>query len=212
MGGEDAQDAAERLVAIGVVAALPTAVSGLSDWSDTLGEERRVGVVHALANVVAVALYGFSWAARRRGDRARGVAWGVAGATAATVGGFLGGHLAWRKGVNVDRHAWEHPSDEWLDAIGHDELEDGKPVAITAGEDRVLLVRQGSTISAIADVCSHAGGPLHEGNVENGRVTCPWHGSVFRLSDGTVVHGPATGPQPAYDVRVAGGRVSVRRR
>jgi nitrite reductase/ring-hydroxylating ferredoxin subunit len=67
-------------------------------------------------------------------------------------------------------------------------------------------------VSALHDVCGHMGGPLHEGAIENGCVTCPWHGSVFRLSDGSVVHGPGTAPQPVYEVRRAGGRVSVRRR
>ena len=64
--------------------------------------------------------------------------------------------------------------------------------------------------NAISDVCGHAGGPLHEGELAEGCVTCPWHGSVFRLDGGDVVHGPATGPQPRYEVRVAAGRVSVR--
>ncbi len=212
VGGKKAAGAAQRLVAVGVVSALPTAVSGLSDWSDTLGEERRVGFVHALANVVAVWFYTRSWRARRKGDRRRGKRLGLMGATVATVGGYLGGHLAWRQGVNVDRHAWDHPTDDWIDVIGEEELEDGKPVGATAGDAKVLLVRHGPAVSAIDDVCAHMGGPLHEGEVEGGCVTCPWHGSVFRLEDGAVVHGPATGPQPAYDVRLAGGRVSVRRR
>ena len=212
LGRREDQAAARRLVGLGVVTALPTAVSGLADWSDTLGEERRVGLAHALGNVAAVSLYTMSWFARGRGQRWRGVTLGLAGATAATVGGYLGAHLAWRKGVNVDRHAWEHPSDGWVDVAAEGDLDQFAPHLVTAGDDAVLLVRMGSTISAISDVCAHAGGPLHEGQVEDGCVTCPWHGSVFRLDDGSVVHGPATGPQPAFDVRLVAGRVSVRRR
>ena len=212
VGGKRGRPAADRLVALGVVTALPTAVSGLADWSDTLGEERRLGLVHAAGNVVAVTLYGSSWLARRRGKRVRGVFLGLLGGTAATLGAYLGGHLAWRKGVNIDRHAWDHPSDEWADVAAEDELEEGKPVAVTAADGPVLLIRDRGVVRAIADVCGHAGGPLHEGEIDDGCVTCPWHASVFRLDDGSVVHGPATGPQPAYDVRMAAGRVSVRRR
>lgn len=212
LGREEDEDASARLIGMGVVTALPTAVAGLADWSDTLGDDRRIGFVHALANVVAVGLYGYSWVARRNGDQRRGVALGMAGATAATVGGYLGGHLAWRNGVNVDRHAWEHPSDDWQDVVAVDDLQDGQPATASVGDDEVLLVKQGGDILAIHDVCAHMGGPLHEGELSNGCVTCPWHGSVFRLDDGSVVHGPATGPQPAYDVRVAGGRVSLKRR
>lgn len=204
--------AARRLVGIGVLTALPTAVTGLSDWSDTMGEERRIGFVHAAGNVVAVTLYSMSWLARRRRRRGKGVVLGLAGATAATVGGYLGAHLAWRQGVNVDRHAWQHGIDDWADVAAEADLADGKPLRVTAGDDEVLLVSNGYGICAISDICAHMGGPLHEGTIEDGCATCPWHGSVFRLDDGSVVHGPATGPQPAYDVRIAAGRVSVRRR
>ena len=212
LAGERGQEAADLLVAAGVVAALPTAVSGLADWSDYLGEERRVGFVHALGNVAALTCYSLSWVARRNGKRQRGVVLGLLGATLATLSAYLGGHLAWRKGVNVDRHAWDHPSEDWLDVAADDEVADGKPLAVSAGDATVLLFRDGGVVRAIADVCSHAGGPLHEGTFEGGCVTCPWHGSVFRLDDGSVVHGPATGPQPGYDVRMAAGRVSVRAR
>ena len=212
LGRDEDEEAAARLIGLGVVTALPTAVAGLAYWSDTLGDDRRIGFVHAVANVVAVGLYGFSWVARRSGDQRRGVALGMAGATVATVGGYLGGHLAWRNGVNVDRHAWEHPPDEWEDVAAVVDLEDGKPATVSVGDDRVLLVKQDGDITAIHDVCAHMAGPLHEGEISDGCVTCPWHGSVFRLEDGSVVHGPATGPQPSYDVRVTGGRISLRRR
>jgi nitrite reductase/ring-hydroxylating ferredoxin subunit/uncharacterized membrane protein len=212
VGGERGHDAADLLVAVGVVTALPTAVAGLADWSDTLGEERRLGFVHALGNVAAVACYGLSWRARARGDRCRGVVLGFAGGALATLGAYVGGHLAWRKGVNVDRHAWDHPSDDWVDVAAEDDVVDGKPLAVAAGDDTVLLFRAGGLVHAVSDVCGHAGGPLHEGEFADGCVTCPWHGSTFRLDDGSVVHGPATGPQPVYDVRRVAGRVSVRRR
>ncbi|MDP8938600.1 MAG: Rieske 2Fe-2S domain-containing protein [Actinomycetota bacterium] len=212
LGGKSSRKASDALIAVGVVAALPTAAAGLSDWSDTLGEERRIGVAHAGGNVVALACYTTSLVLRRRGKRVKGVAVSLLGAAAATVGGYLGGHLAYRNGVNVDRNAWRHGSDEWTDLVSEAELGAGEPAVVQVGDENVLLLRDSAGIVAIGDVCSHAGGPLHEGSVADGCVTCPWHGSVFRLADGGVVHGPATGPQPAYDVRVIGGRVSVRRR
>ena len=210
VGGRGGQEAADRLIGIGVLAALPTAATGLSDWSDYLGAERRIGSGHAGANVAAVACYGPSYIGRRRGSSGAGLALSFAGAAVATVGGHLGGHLAYIRGVNVNRNAWDHGLDDWTPVAGEADLREGEPVSVQAGGTPVLLVRQGRHIHAIADRCGHAGGPLHEGAFENGCVVCPWHQSTFRLEDGGLVHGPATVPQPAYDVRIEEGKVLVR--
>jgi nitrite reductase/ring-hydroxylating ferredoxin subunit len=68
-------------------------------------------------------------------------------------------------------------------------------------------------VLAIAARCSHAGGPLEEGEVDDDLcVTCPWHGSHFRLADGSVVRGPASAPQPSFEVRSSDGNIEVRLR
>jgi nitrite reductase/ring-hydroxylating ferredoxin subunit len=73
------------------------------------------------------------------------------------------------------------------------------------------VVREtGGTVHALAERCSHLSGPLSEGTVADGCVQCPWHGSVFRLSDGWNVRGPATAPQPAFETRIVDGHVDVR--
>lgn len=95
-GGPEHEDLAQTFVALGVVTALPTAIAGWADWVRLPPDLRRTGVVHAASNSVATALYVASWRARRKGDVRRGVRLGHAGATVATVGGFLGGHLAFR--------------------------------------------------------------------------------------------------------------------
>jgi nitrite reductase/ring-hydroxylating ferredoxin subunit/uncharacterized membrane protein len=212
VGGKRGRPAADRLLGLGILAAVPTAAAGLSDWSDTIGEERRIGTVHALANGVALGFYGWSWVARHRGRRGKGVVLGLLGATAASAGGYLGGHLVYRQGVGADRNAWKHGSDDWVDVADDLALVDGAPLVVTVGDDDVLLVRTAGVVAAISNVCGHAGGPLNEGTFDDaGCVTCPWHGSVFRLADGHVVHGPATGHQPRYEARSEGGRLSVRR-
>ncbi len=209
VGGRRGEEAADRLIGIGVLAAIPTAATGASDWSDYLGGERRVGFVHAMANVAAAACYGASYVARRRGSRASGLALSVAGAALATGGGYLGAHLAYVQGVNVNRNAWDHKLEDWVAVIDEADLPEGQPVLARAGDTPVLLLREGGRIHAIGDRCGHAGGPLHEGRLENGCVVCPWHQSTFRLADGGVVHGPATVAQPAYDVRIEHGKVLV---
>jgi uncharacterized membrane protein len=93
VGGAGSRDASRQLVAWGVVSALPTAAAGLADWPGLDRRGRRIGLVHAAANGMGTLCYGLSWWARRRGHQRAGVVWGLAGATAATVGGSLGGYL-----------------------------------------------------------------------------------------------------------------------
>jgi uncharacterized membrane protein len=106
-GGRRAQPAADVLVAVGVATAVPTAITGLSDWSDLGDADRRIGLVHATANSAALTCYVASLVARRRGRRTAGIMLGVAGATAATAGGFLGGHLVYRRGAGVDHTVFD---------------------------------------------------------------------------------------------------------
>jgi nitrite reductase/ring-hydroxylating ferredoxin subunit/uncharacterized membrane protein len=211
VGGKRARPGAEVLVGIGVAAALPTAVAGAADWSELNRPEQRTGLVHAVANVTATALFALSFLARRRGRHAGGVALGLAGATAASMGGFLGGHLVFRRAAGVN-HAAEAPEpSEWTEIQTTDPLGerltlaelDGEPLAITNVDTGPV---------GLYDRCSHLGGPLHEGDLVDGCARCPWHGSTFRMTTGAVVHGPATAPQPAYELRVDGESVLARRR
>lgn len=106
IGGRDSATAARRLVGVGLVAALPTALSGLSDWADAAEGDagaRRLGAVHAAANVTALTCYALSFAARCGGRP--GAPWGLAGAGALSAGGFLGGHLTYVRGVGVGPRA-----------------------------------------------------------------------------------------------------------
>lgn len=214
LAGRRGAAAADTLVAVGVAAALPTAAAGLSDWSETYGPDKRVGVVHAASNLAGVSLYAASLLARRRGRRLTGRALGFLGLGALSAGGYLGGYLSFARGVGVNNAFWQHPPEDWTPVLGESDLPEGTPVNVEADGAAVLLYRRDNQIFAIGSRCSHAGGPLHEGEVDENQdcVTCPWHQSVFRLTDGTVVHGPASVPQPAYEVRVEGDKIEVRAR
>ncbi|WP_400159747.1 Rieske 2Fe-2S domain-containing protein [Arthrobacter sp. BPSS-3] len=212
VGGREMEPAADLLVTVGIAAAVPTAAAGLNDWSDTAGKARRVGLVHAAVNTVALGLYACSSAARFRGNRGAGTALGLAGLGVLTFGGFLGGHLSFANAVNVNRTADRNGPSKWTPVLDDAELPEGGSRKVEAGKVTVLLYRTGMAILAVDSVCSHAGGPLEKGTVDNGCVVCPWHGSTFRLADGEVVRGPATRPQPAYDTRITEGRIEIRRR
>ena len=214
VGGRRAQPAANTLAALGMASALPTAAAGLSDWSDSSRADRRVGVVHATANVIGLGFYGASIRARAQGRRGAATSFGLMGMAVMTVGGYLGGHLSYSDGVGVNNTFWLHGPEEWTPVLADADLPARTPVRVDADGTPVLLYRAADGVRAIANRCSHAGGPLDEGEVDGGGqcVTCPWHQSVFRLDDGSVVHGPATAPQPAFEVRVQSGKLEVRAR
>lgn len=211
VGGEDAEAAADLLVAAGVLAAIPTAASGLSDWAELHGGSRRVGSVHALGNTTALVLHALSYSARRRGDRRRGIALSTVGYGIVSFSAWLGGHLSFGKGVGVNQTAFDDAPREWTPLLAEAELEDRKLIGAQANGVGVLLVRTGERISALADRCSHRGCSLHEGELTDDTIICPCHGSAFRL-DGSIVKGPATSPQPAFDIRTSEGMVEIRRR
>jgi nitrite reductase/ring-hydroxylating ferredoxin subunit/uncharacterized membrane protein len=213
VGGEDSEQAADLLIGTGLLATVPTAVSGLSDYSDTTiasDSVRRIGLVHAAANVAGSALFAGSLLARRGGSRGGGKLLALAGLGAVCVGGWLGGHLSYAEGVGVDVTTFEDYPDDWTPVVADAELSEGAPHRAEVDGVAVMVVRDGGQLYALAERCVHRGGPLSGGEIDDGCVTCPWHGSRFRLADGSVERGPAAYPQPALDVRVSGGMVEVR--
>ena len=93
-----------------------------------------------------------------------------------------------------------------------EEVPVGTGKVVQAAGKAVALFNIGGTFYAVDNRCTHVGGPLGQGKVEGNVVTCPWHGSRFRLTDGSVCRGPATFPQPRLETRVRGGQVEVRGR
>jgi nitrite reductase/ring-hydroxylating ferredoxin subunit/uncharacterized membrane protein len=213
LGGPAAGRGADTLIGVGVLAALPTAITGLSELAD-LGteQERAIAGAHAIGNTAALALYAASYVARKAGSRTIGVGLSTAAAGLMMASAFLGGHLSFRKGIGVDHTAFEYPVGDWTPVLADDELGEGEARLVNAAGNDVMVYRSNATLCALADHCMHAGGPLHEGSIEGGRVTCPWHASTFNLADGSLVRGPATAPQPSYEARVQDGKIEVRSR
>ena len=202
---------AQRLVAMGILGALPTMATGGSDWAYTNGAEQRVGLVHATSNSLTLTAYALSWWERHRGHHGRGIAWSMLGATTMGVGGWLGGHLSYALGVGIDTTAFQHTPDKWTAAAAADEVRVGELTAGDADGLPVVLTRlDGGQVVAMADRCTHRGAPLHDGELVDGCIVCPWHQSEFDL-DGAVLRGPATRPQLVFETFERDGQVLVRR-
>jgi nitrite reductase/ring-hydroxylating ferredoxin subunit/uncharacterized membrane protein len=203
--------AARRLIGAGVVAAGPAIVTGTAEWIDTGGAERRVGVLHALSNDAAVTAMALSWFARRRGSNWLGLGLAGVGLAAVGLGGYLGGHLAYVRGVAVNTTAFQSGPDRWQRLVRFGELAEGSPTRVDVDALEYVAVRDGEGVRVLENRCTHRGGPLSQGDVVDGCIRCPWHGTQFRLADGEVQVGPGSVPQPAYETRVVDGWVEIRR-
>jgi nitrite reductase/ring-hydroxylating ferredoxin subunit len=128
----------------------------------------------------------------------------------ATIGAGLGGHLVYGENQGVNHAVAENLPTQWIRLLPMDELMDGKPHRAKVKERDIVLVRHSGAIHALLDSCSHLGGPLHKGTVDDCSITCPWHGSRFALVDGHVLNGPATLNQPTFESRIIDGYVEVR--
>lgn len=204
--------AADLMLQLGTVSAVATAVTGVAQWHDLqeMKEPRRVGMLHAMLNVAATSCYGVSWGLRNQQARSSAQVFSSAGFALATAGGLLGGDLSYRLGIGVSRVAFEEPSRKWRSVAAVTDLEDGVLKRVEGKAGPIVLLKDGDTILAASATCTHVGGPLDEGERDGTCVQCPWHGSVFDLRDGHVVHGPATAPIHAYETRVSGDQVEVR--
>jgi nitrite reductase/ring-hydroxylating ferredoxin subunit/uncharacterized membrane protein len=203
-------DAAGMLSAAGIVASCATALTGLSDWTVSNEQDRRIGLFHGLLNTAALGLQCASLGTRMTGHRGTARALGAASLTVTAAAAYLGGHLVFTKGVMVNRVGWATGPRRWARALPEADLPDDSPVAVEAEGRQILLYRHRGILYAIDNICSHAGGLLSRGTVADLTVTCPLHGSRFALTDGSVSRGPAHQPQPVLRTRIRNGWIEVR--
>jgi nitrite reductase/ring-hydroxylating ferredoxin subunit/uncharacterized membrane protein len=202
---------ADAALAIGIAGAAGAAASGWADWSDTADEPKRLGLVHAMLNGGATALYVGSFAARRAGRRGIGIALAMAGYSLVSFAGYLGGELTFGMQLGVRHTAFPiDPAQKYTPVIDDDALAYDKLTRVDLNGIPVVLLRSEAGVRAIGAACTHRGAPLDEGTLEDGCVRCPWHGSLFAFDDGRVLEGPASFPQPRFDARVRSGKVELR--
>lgn len=204
---------AEALVLIGILAAVGAAITGLADWSDTYGAERTVGLYHAGLNTLALVLYVVSFVLRlglANGESVFAAVIGFVGIISVLIAAYLGGDMVFGKGTNVNHTAWQEGTHEYVPVLPVAEMPASALRRVEVAGIPVVLLKLGEKYFAIAATCSHAGGPLDEGELQGDVVQCPWHGSRFSMRDGKVRTGPATFSQPRYDVLVRDGMIHLK--
>jgi nitrite reductase/ring-hydroxylating ferredoxin subunit len=212
--------AATAMIGTGVLASVPAALSGAADWSEQEPGVRRVGALHALLNVSALALYVGSLVARGKGRGGLGRVLSYSGLGLATASASIGGHMSYAQSSGASHaataaRALQH---DWIDLGPLDDLPEGRPALRTgtggSADVPLAVVRRGVRVDVFVGACAHLSGPLQEGTIEQVRgadcLVCPWHGSAFDLDDGEPRRGPASTPQEKLEVRMQAGRVLAR--
>jgi nitrite reductase/ring-hydroxylating ferredoxin subunit len=133
----------------------------------------------------------------------------LAATLAAGLAWVLGLHLvAGFRERRLDREANGGDAEELVDVCGVDEIENSRARIVTVAGERVAVFRYDGKISAVSNACQHQNGPLGEGKVVDGCITCPWHG--FQYEPGTGASpAPFTEKVPTFNVRLREGRVLV---
>jgi nitrite reductase/ring-hydroxylating ferredoxin subunit/uncharacterized membrane protein len=199
--------AADTLVTIGTISAVPTALAGLTDYSGIKRSAAKYGAIHGILNALAFLAYFRS--VRARGNGHRGLLFSLIGLGISTLSAYIGGDMVYR--LNVGTNHVKKPTEPqvWTAVMAESDLAEEQPARIQVDGDPVLLYRKYGTVYAIGAVCSHAGGPLEQGTFDDFCVQCPWHDSVYDVRDGRPVHGPTTYRQPHYRARINNGQIEI---
>jgi nitrite reductase/ring-hydroxylating ferredoxin subunit/uncharacterized membrane protein len=211
-GVQDLETASVILLGFSALSAWGTILAGLTDYKDTAtGDERNVATLHGLVNIVATLFYTVAFFVRWSGGVAAGRWLSLIGFLLLASGAFIGGHLVFKYGYMVNHNAFSRGrrAKVFTPVMAVADLPDATPTKASLGPTGLVVVRRGDLVYALKATCSHAGGPLAEGELKGDSIVCPLHGSTFRLSDGAVRHGPAATREVAYRARIKEGQVEV---
>ena len=205
------RSAATAAIGVGIVFMLLAALAGYADYIDLEGKTRQFGTVHSSLMLVALVLYVISFLMRLGAVASPAEVWlSFIGFLIVIGSAYVGGELVYNLGTQVDRHAWRGGGTKWT-ALDVTDIPADKPVKAKAGAQTLVVVRRGTSLEALHDVCAHQGCSLSEGKIVGETIECGCHGSRYRLRDGLVVRGPAVFDQPHFEVREAEGKIEVRR-
>jgi nitrite reductase/ring-hydroxylating ferredoxin subunit/uncharacterized membrane protein len=211
-GNRSLKQAGDLVTGAGVIGGIFAALVGLADYSEIENEQRRVGTVHGILNALGLTFMGWSLARRLAGDRTSAVPLSTIGYLLSFISADIGGLLVYRYGTTVNRQAWAGGPMDFVAICPSSALLEGQLRTAKVSGVEVLLTRVNGQIYAIGNTCTHWGCSLAEGHLEGHTIQCHCHGSTFDLASGSVVRGPATSPEPTFEIRERAGQIEVRMR
>ena len=209
--GDERMDPAATLSAAGLAAAVGTVATGVTDWTVSDGEDRRVGLFHGLLNTAGVALQAASLAARLTGHRRPARALGVTSMAATAAAGFVGGHLVQGRAVMVNRVAATTGPSRWVRTVAEAELPDGGTIGVEVEGRKVLLHRADGDGVRPGRPLQPRGRPAQPRARSTGAwspARCTSPASI--CGTGASSAGPAHHPQPVLPARIRNGWIEVR--
>jgi nitrite reductase/ring-hydroxylating ferredoxin subunit/uncharacterized membrane protein len=212
-GVEGLADATFWVLGLAWLASVGAVLTGLTDYKDTApsSSERDVTALHGLINIVGAIGFGISTLQRATGSHDAAFWVLLVSYLVISVGAYIGGHVVYKYGYMVNHNAFSQGkrAKEFTPVVPAIDVPEETPTKIMFGSTAVMVVRRADVVYALKETCGHVGGPLSEGKLKGDTITCPWHFSTFRLSDGSVVHGPATSRQVSYRARVNEGMIEL---
>lgn len=205
----------------GVGFALLAAVPGIIDYTYTVppkSSAKKRAATHGLLNVINVLLQAGVWFYRRGNDDMPMLVLVLeaAGLALLVIAGWMGGTLVYRNQIGVDQRyanagkwneAYIDETSGKIKVATVDELKENSMKLLHLNGKRIVLAKTEEGFAAFDDRCPHKGGSLAGGSIMCGTVQCPWHGSQFKVKDGSVTAGPAKEKIDVYNVMVQGNDV-----
>ena len=101
--------------------------------------------------------------------------------------------------------------EDFVEVAETEDVQVSQMMAVEVNDEKICLANVNGKYYAIGNVCTHMGGPLAEGKLEEYIVQCPWHGSRFDIRSGEVVRPPAMKPESTYEVKVENNDILIKK-
>jgi nitrite reductase/ring-hydroxylating ferredoxin subunit len=102
-------------------------------------------------------------------------------------------------------------SEDFVKVADTKDIQSSQMKEVQVDGENICIVNVEGKYYAIGSICTHEGGPLADGMLEGHEIECPWHGSKFDVRTGEVTNPPASEPEPAYEVKVDGNNILIRK-